>query len=235
LAGLDGSGEHSAMNAFRLSVALIVPTLLAAADARAQDNGTPPPPPPTNTTTTPPPTNTASTAPVAKAPESSGQQEHGFVFETHMFAQLVTVGIGAGGTAALPLIAGGIYAGYKLDRLMIGLGFNFTSVDNGGAQITMTWTPGIRYAFVRSADDRVELFGMFDIGFGHDFGLPVSNEIIPADLGIGARYWVHKQFAVAAAGGWNGEWLLTQPPAPLPGTSTVTQGIFAGIQVIGVF
>jgi hypothetical protein len=229
--------------------------LLFAGAARAQDAGAPPPPPPPGNTT-PPPANTgtattqpppASAQPQAASSSSGsssgsasqdegGQRPNGFVFETHFYGQFVALNAGVG-SANLPLLVGGIYGGYKLDRLIIGLGFDFTSYDapgSGGAQIEMHWVPGIRYAFVRSSDDRVELFGQADLGFGHRF-YNNANEIITADLGIGARYWVHKQFAVSAVGGWTGDWDLTQPPSPVPSQSAVLQGIFAGIQLLGVF
>jgi len=206
---------------------------LGAGVARAQDAGAPPPPPPENNPPPPAPTAAAPTPAPAHAAEEKGQMENGFAFETHIYSQIVSFGAGVGTTFNLPLFIGGIFGGYKLDRLVFGLGFNFTSYDapgSGGAQIVMQWVPGLRYVFVRSSDDRVELFGQADVGFGHSFTSP-ANEIITADLGIGARYWVHKQFAFSAVGGWTGNWGITQTPD----SSTVVQSIFAGLQVLGVF
>ena len=125
----------------------------------------------------------------------------------------------------------GFFAGYKLDRLIIGLGYDFTSYDAGGAQIVMTWTPGLRYTLLRSSDDRVELFGQFDFGIGHDFGNAQSNEVFSPDLGLGVRYWVNRQFAISSVTGWNGTWNVTQNPSG----SVVLMGIFSGLQVLGVF
>ena len=230
------------MKRSRQSLFLLTPlVLVAAGSARAQDAGAAPAattalaastaaPPPSS----PPPTAPASTAPAAApAPSSAdgGQKESGFAFETHVYGQLF--GIGGIGGGALPLLVTGIFAGYKLDRLIIGLGFDLMSHDAGPGNRTliMRWIPGLRYELVRSSDNRVALFGQVDVGIGHDFGVPVANEIIDADVGLGVRYWLHPQFAVAGVGGWNGRWALTQTPD----TSDVTQGMFAGIQLLGVF
>lgn len=156
--------------------------------------------------------------------------ESGFVFETHVYASVFSVAAGVA-TLRLPLVTGGIYGGYKMDRLIIGLGFDFTSYDAGGAQIVMTWTPGLRYVLVRSDDQKAELFGQFELSFGHNFGTPQSNEIIGSDLGLGVRYWLHRQFAFSAVGGWSGTWNITQNPSG----SEVIMGMFAGLQVMGVF
>jgi len=237
------------MKRSRQSLFLLTPlVLIAAGSARAQDAGSAAPAattapaastaaPPASTApppaSTPPPTS----APAAAPPASTGdgaQKKDGFVFETHVYAQLLNFGIGVGGTLNLPLVTGGIFGGYKLDRLIFGLGFDFSSYDapgSGGAQIVMRWAPGLRYDLVRSSDEKVALFGQFDLSFGHNFGTPQSNEIIGADLGLGVRYWVHPQFAFAGVGGWNGNWNLTQSPD----SSTVLQGIFAGMQLLGVF
>ena len=229
----------------RYSVLLVTPILSIAAPAFAQDGGTAPaasaaapaastaapassPPPASN----PPP----SSAPAADQPPASGddtgQKRDGFVFETHVYSQLIN--LGGAGAVNLPLMTGGIFGGYKLDRLILGLGFDFTSYDapaSGGAQIVMRWAPGVRYDLVRSSDDRAALFGQLDLSIGHNFGAPQANELIGADLGLGVRYWVHKQVAIAGVGGWNGNWTLTQSPD----LSTVVQGIFAGVQILGVF
>ncbi len=200
----------------RLSLVLLAALLVFAPRARAQPATTPP----ATTTTTPEPA----------AP--SGQMQQGFVLETHVTAQLVSFSGGLGGTLTAPLVTGGIFGGYKINRFIFGLGFDFTSYDaGGGGQIVMRWVPGVRVAIVRSSDERVELFGQFDFSVGHDFGSPQKNEIIGADLGPGVRYWVHRQFAFSAVSGWNGTWSLYE----MPGTKVVFQGVFAGIQVLGVF
>ena len=228
----------------RYSVLLVTPILSIAAPAFAQDGGTTPaasaaapaastaaPASSPPTASNPPPSSAPAAAPAASGGDA-GQKQDGFVFETHVYANLFNLGAGVG--ARIPLVFGGIFGGYKLDRLILGLGFDFSSYDAGGAEIIMNWVPGVRYELVRSSDQKVALFGQLDVSIGHDFGRNVANEIIGADVGLGVRYWVHPQFAFAGVGGWNGTWNLTQP-SPLPSTSEVLQGIFAGVQLLGVF
>jgi len=161
--------------------------------------------------------------------------KQGFALELHMYAQPLNVAT-ATGVLTAPFVYGGIFGGYKIDRIIVGVGFDFTSSDaGGGAQIVMRWAPGLRVAIVRSNDERVELFGQFDFSFGHDFGSNVGNELIGVDLGPGVRYWVHPQFALSAVGGWNGNWNLYDGVGPLPGQKSVVMGIFAGLQLLGIF
>lgn len=191
--------------------------LLAVRQARAED-------------TRPTPALAAPVAPAAAPSATNGQMEQGFVLEPHLYAQIVTFSGGVAGTLTAPLVAGGIFGGYKIDRVILGLGFDFSSYDAGGAQIVMRWVPGVRVALLRSSDERVELFGQLDLSLGHDFGAPSGNELIGINLGPGVRYWVHPQFAFSAVGGWNGNWYLYDRPS-----KAVLQGIFAGVQALAVF
>lgn len=205
---------------------LCVGSVLISTAAHAQDGATQP-----TTTTTTPTQPVATTQPIVQQPSSSSaQMENGFVLETHFYAEVVSF-LAAGTPLNLPLLVGGFFVGYKLDRVMFGLGYNLSSYDNGGAQIMMSWVPGVRVDIIRSSDERVDLFGQFDFGIGHDFGSAQSNESFSPDLGVGVRYWVHRQFAFSAVTGWNGLWQVGQNPS----TSVVLQGIFGGLQVLGVF
>jgi len=165
------------------------------------------------------------------APAMIAQKKNGFALETHLQSQLIGFGAGLAGTVYAPLINGGIFGGAKIDRIIVGLGFDFTSVDEGGgANIAMRWAPGVRVAILRSEDERVELFGQLDLRFGHDFGSGSKNVLFGMDLAPGVRYWLHPQFAFSALAGWNADWLLYDP---MP--KVVIQGIFAGVQVLAVF
>lgn len=179
----------------------------------------------------PAPAVAASVAPAVAPGPTGGQKEQGFALEPHVYAQMVMFSGGLAGSLTAPLVTGGLFAGYKLDRVLFGLGFDFSSYDAGGAQIAMRWVPGVRVAIVRSSDERVEIFGQLDVSLGHDFGAPVGNELIGVKLGPGVRYWVHPQFAFSAVGGWDGNWQLYDRPS----NKTVLQGIFAGVQALAVF
>src|SRR5437899_2157224 len=107
-----------------------------------------------------------------------GQAHAGFAAEVHIATQLLALG-GGQQTTAFGSVQGGIFAGYKLGRFIFGLGFDIARTASGAsapgandtsqARTAILFSPGVRVAIVRSADQRVELFGEFDIGFGHTF------------------------------------------------------------------
>src|SRR5262245_29574319 len=109
-------------------------------------------------------------------PQPAGQKRSGFALEVHMGTQLVSLGgIGGGAPAAIGLFGGGFFAGYKIDRIIFGLGFDLARVassmsvpgaDTSQAQTAFFFTPGIRVAILRSHDQRVEMTGQFDLGLG---------------------------------------------------------------------
>src|SRR3954453_8953114 len=122
---------------------------------------------------------TVSCAPaLALAQPTAGQKPSGFVVEPHLGTTLfsfATGGIG-GGTAALSSLQGGFLLGAKINRVIFGIGFDLESVATGNtpqnglppttATTDILFSPGVRVAIVRSADQRVELFGQCDLGFG---------------------------------------------------------------------
>jgi hypothetical protein len=210
--------------------------LLLAGAAQAQDEYAPPPPPPVPST-------------------PSGQKRQGFTLESHIGTEVVTLtGVGNVG-----LFQGGIFAGYKVDRFIFGLGFdlgrvaNTTSMtntpDTGMATTAFFFAPGIRVAILRSHDQRVELFGQFDLGLG-----TVTTETNPSpmgpqpdttrfrlyyNLGPGVRFWPHPQFAIGTVVGVHGDFAYDKTTDPnntvFMSTSTTTTTIFAAFQLLGVF
>ena len=108
--------------------------------------------------------------------------------------------------------------------------------------------PGFASPSCRSHDQRVELFGQFDLGLGTSVNeqspapraQPTINFRLYYDIGPGVRFWAHPQFAVGAVAGVHGDFACDQD-APTRGTnvsdrtsSTVT-AIFASLQLMGVF
>jgi hypothetical protein len=181
----------------------------------------------------------------------------GFAAEMHIGTQLFSLGTGMGGTTSFGVIEGGVFLGGKIDRVVVGLGFelgrvaNGSSVTGGGdqsqASTSIMFVPGVRVAIVRSHDQRVELFGQFDLGFG-----TLVNEQSPApmgpqpstsrfrfsyDVGPGVRFWVHPQFAVAGFTGVAGqfEYDSTSQAGTTLKTSSGLTAIFAALQLMGVF
>src|SRR5207244_2476663 len=108
-------------------------------------------------------------------------------------------------------LQGGFFFGYKIDRFLFGLGidldrFATSSSSSGNPDASQSTTgllllPGVRIAALRSSDERVELYGEFDLGWGHAFTdqspAPMgqqpqkSNNRLVYQLGPGVRYWIH--------------------------------------------
>jgi hypothetical protein len=197
--------------------------------------------------------------PPASMSTPSGQKRSGFALELHLGTQLVSLGgVGGGAPAALGLFGGGFFAGYKIDRIMFGLGFDLARVATGAsapgadmsnATTAFFFTPGIRVAILRSHDQRVEMTGQFDLGLG-----TTTSEQSPSPMGAqdqvtrfnlyynigpGVRFWVHPQFAIGAVTGVHGDFTYVKTTPPMSNvsttqTSTVTS-IFCALQLLGVF
>ncbi|HWE29272.1 MAG TPA: hypothetical protein VHB97_14785 [Polyangia bacterium] len=186
-----------------------------------------------------------------------GQADHGVVVEARLGSQLVTLvatGPGNTNTSTISGLQGGIFGGYKIKRVIFGLGFDLsrfatgTSVSGGGsstssATTTIAFVPGISVAIVRSADKRVELFGQFDMGFGTTVGDSVATGEsifrLNYDVGPGLRFWAHPQFAFGALAGLAGNFAWDTRAAnngvPSTTSSTGLTSIFAQLQIMGVF
>src|SRR5262249_7057051 len=136
------------------------------------------------------------------------------------------------GTGAIQVgaLQGGIFAGYKLSRVIVGLGLELSRVATGDrtgnvstsqADTAIYVTPGVRVAIVRTADKRVELFGSLDIGLGttihEESPAPMGPQpdqtvfLLNYRLGPGVRFWAHPQFAISAIAGPQGRfsWVWT--------------------------
>jgi hypothetical protein len=196
-----------------------------------------------------------------------GQKHQGFALELSIGGRLVTINSNVNGMNApisVNALQGGVFFGYKISRVIVGLGFDLSRVaigsstsglpnsDTSFAQTAILFTPGIRVAIVRSSDQRVELFGQFDIGFGTTVNeqspgnAPSNNNllIVVYDIGPGVRFWAHPSFAVGALAGLNGDFSFTSrnvAVGPLPGMTTTQKNstgltsIFAALQFTGVF
>jgi hypothetical protein len=196
-------------------------------------------------------------SPVARAETrlDGGQADHGVVVEARIgseLVELVTTGPTSTTVSTLSGLQGGIFGGYKIKRVIFGLGFDLARTASGtstgntttsSATTSILFTPGVSVAIVRSADKRVELFGQFDLGFGTTVGDAVAkNEGIfrlAYDVGPGIRYWVHPQFAFGALAGVAGSfvWDTQSATTGIPSTTSSSglTSIFAQVHVLGVF
>jgi hypothetical protein len=187
-------------------------------------------------------------------PATDGQKPLGFVVEPHIGTTLfsfATGGLGGTSTSVLNTLQGGFLLGYKIHRVIFGVGFDLERVATGSstggptttnATTDIVFTPGVRVAIVRSADQRVELFGQFDLGFGTtvtDLNNNTSYFHLSYDIGPGIRFWAHRQFAVGAVTGVRGEFEFDS--TKIAGTNTTNNSssgltsIFASLQLTAVF
>ncbi|MBI5480250.1 MAG: porin [Deltaproteobacteria bacterium] len=178
-----------------------------------------------------------SAAPAA-AQQPTGPKDRGFALEVQLGTRLLALNIAGFGAYSLSAVDGGFFAGYKFGRWQVGgsLDFARVSVSNGNDQASsvLTFMPGVRVAILRSADERVELFGQVDFGFGHVFqdNLGDDHNRIVYQLGPGVRLWFHPNFALGALVGLRGEFDLEEGTN---GTTTGLTSIFARVTFTGVF
>jgi hypothetical protein len=122
----------------------------------------------------------------------TGQKQNGVAVEAEVGMSLLTFQVLGGGNnnnGLVPLsfssVEGHVFAGYKIDRVIAGLGMTLDRVavstpsglgpngmplDNSTQATTrLLFVPGVQVAILRSSDLRVELFGEFDLGLGHVF------------------------------------------------------------------
>jgi hypothetical protein len=173
-------------------------------------------------------------------------QRTGFVLQTSLLTQ--TTAFNAGTVAfQLSSLEGGLAFGYKTGRFMLGLGFDYTTLSDTTRQLsTTTYSfvvyPEVQYAFVQSADQRVELVGNASVGFG-SFG--ASRSDVDADnttqlrvrwrVGPGVRYWLHPQLGAALVTGVTGNHLFVFSPSGSALSSTLTTSLYTQIGIVGVF
>lgn len=185
-----------------------------------------------------------------------GQVHQGVVVEAQLGTDLVSFttfngGIGGGAsTYTFNGMKGGIFGGYKLGRVIFGLGFDLARFATGAsatggassstATTIFTFVPGASVAIVRSADKRVELFGELDLGFGTtvvDRQSDTDYFHFSYAIGPGVRYWIHPQFAFSALAGLDGqfEYDSVHNAGTTQSSSTGITSIFSQLQLMGVF
>lgn len=127
-------------------------------------------------------------------------------------------------------LQGGLFGGYKIDRYTVGLFLDIQHIGTSSMQVagnnqssgsrgdtSFLLGPGFQGAILRSKDQRIELIGTFQIGFGrtvtstsNDPEVPgmykpennTSNFHLAYSFGPGLRYWAHPQFALTLASGF---------------------------------
>jgi hypothetical protein len=192
------------------------------------------------------------------------QVENGFALQANigLRSTAVTTGGGGGmGAAPLTVLPGAgpiteLFGGYKLGRILIGLGIEFgnvtvnQSVTVGNVTTTTNDStsafligPEASFAIVRAGDGKVELIGDVALHFGHAFIPGItdnsSNFLLTYRVGPGVRFWASKHFAVTGLTGFGGELYHYIPPSSGPASNftqdSSTHGIFGSFGLMGVF
>jgi hypothetical protein len=185
------------------------------------------------------------------------QAESGFALQANLGARVNLLSLGGvGGSKDVPAFNAldtQLFGGYKLGRLVVGLGLEFfnatvtTSILNASMSSSTSAFligPEAQFAIVRSPDSRVELLGDFALHFGHLFipntrSTDPSNFLLSYQLGPGVRFWAHKHFAIHGLTGFAGELFHTIPASNAPllaqNTDTSGHGIFGSFGMLGVF
>ncbi|HEY3352421.1 MAG TPA: hypothetical protein VGQ83_04165 [Polyangia bacterium] len=185
----------------------------------------------------------------AAAQAPGGQvKDRGFALEVHVGTSLVPIG----NTASLNALDGGFFAGAKIGRLIIGGGIDYQRIASGGSvngvdicsapdnqcsSTRLLFVPGVRFSFLRSADERVDLYGQLDIGLGL---LSPADEteknffLVRYQVGPGLRLWFHPQMAFGAVVGVRGDF-ASHDTGVNSSESTGFTSIFAQFNLMGVF
>ncbi len=167
---------------------------------------------------------------------------------------LGTDAVPIGETATLGMVKGGLFLGYRTERVTIGLGLDVDRVSTSrsipgdpaddDASTELVIMPGIRVTATRSADGRVESFVQADLGYGKIFVSEdgesdddTSYSRITYQLGPGFRYWLHPQFAVGASAGLRGDIFNVSEDSEFDSYeySTGVTAIYSSLQLTGVF
>ena len=188
--------------------------------------------------------------------DQTSAQENGFTLE---------VQLGTGNNIliddnmpALSTSYSGLMFGKKFGGLILGLGLSFdqnaqsrsqNDFDSERSITTILLVPSLRVTFLSSADQKVELIGLLDVGLGSTDTLSEDSDyeedlddpetvILDAfyQLGTGVRYWIHPQLALGAHGGVRSEFkrLTYERDSSFEATQHRT-GIFTGFSVTGIF
>ena len=127
----------------------------------------------------------------ALASAQEAQTEGGFALEANLGARFYSLGATTGGLPNVALPTVGLIGGYKLGRILIGLGLELSNntsnqtMNVGVGQVSVTTSdssfligPDFQAALVRTADGRVELIGDLSLHFGHQFHERLDHPVV---------------------------------------------------------
>jgi hypothetical protein len=175
----------------------------------------------------------------------------GFALEVH----LETGQFFIDSSSVLPTTQAGLFLGHRGRSLTIGVAVDIgraseTTSDSTGNSTSsssnmLLFMPGLRGVLARSHDDRTELLGELDIGYGRNWASddnPMTADTpstghLRIQAAPGLRYWVSQSFAVGAVAGLRYERFSRSSDT---GGSTTSQtlslaALFSSVALTGVF
>lgn len=204
------------------------------------------------------------TAPLVK-PIASRQRERGFALLCNFSARLFMIAADGSNTPSQSALQGGIFAGYKIDRWVVGLGFDLSSFDTETiysdgrntarglvSNTGFVFAPGTQVAILRSSDQRIELLGAAQLGLGTIVARNYQDPALPPELQVennqstfylqyrlapGLRFWALPQLALNLLTGISGDHLFTflNNPSGNQTTQRGTTAFFLNFGAMGVF
>jgi hypothetical protein len=160
---------------------------------------------------------------VARAEKTENSMpDNAFLFEARLGAgtSIAFGGLSFAGTfTAVPSL---LLGARLIGRLHVGLGFGFTRLSNlgggggGGTDLNLvTFAPTAAFDLIKSHDERVAFYLKAALPLGPvitcNTGAPCDNNFaISFDLALGARYALHKMFALGLEAGAGGTWIGPQ-------------------------
>lgn len=151
----------------------------------------------------------------------------------------------------LPATQGGLFMGSRSRSLIIGIGVDLmrisgtrttgTGMDVSTSLTSLLISPGVRAVLARSSDERTELFGQVDIGYGAQWSStsePTTSDApstrhLRGQIAPGVRYWISPNFAVGGSAGLRYERFSRS--ADMTSQSTSATSIFSSLQLTGAF
>lgn len=137
----------------------------------------------------------------------------GFALEMRLDSTTVLLG----NDAALPAITAGLFLGHRSRSLTIGVGFDFgrfnqsTSSPGGSSEMNSTTVlviPGVRFVLARTADQKTEILGQVDAGYGVSIRRAGAGGTDPDNInrlrvqaGPSLRHWITPSFAIGGTVG----------------------------------
>jgi hypothetical protein len=148
----------------------------------------------------------------------------------------------------------GLFLGYRNRAVTFGVGLELLRVTEAAESAGVTdeaigtsfiVLPGVRFVLARSADEKNELLGLADVGYGLIINSRTTSQTDPpnitrirAQAGLGMRHWITPSFAIGGTAGLRFDRQSVTDPngssGPVDQSLSLTS-LFTSLQLTGVF